>query len=112
MWPASHNSVGVKCGHITTVEGGVRDSPSRPTEHVKPSFFSQLRASQRALHRACGRGFLSGAPGQDTRQEMPCKRFSAPGEVFGSPLGDDAASPFTPFWTKVDDVVGRFDDIQ
>ena len=49
---------------------------------------------------------------EDIRQKLPCVRFSAPRDFFRSPLRHDASPARSTFRSKVDDVVGRLDDVE
>ena len=49
---------------------------------------------------------------QQWTQDLAGVGASGAGDFFGGAGGDDASAVFAAFWAEVDDVVGRFDDVE
>lgn len=49
---------------------------------------------------------------QNLLEVLCCESFAAPGDLFWRPGEDDVAAKASAFWTHVDDIVCRFDDVQ
>src|SRR6185503_11673970 len=72
----------------------------------------QSRAAQRPFCDAWSSSRVALRGVKDVGQKTPRKGFSAPGDFLRSPPGDNSSPSLSSFRSKVDYIIGRFDDVE